>query len=366
MNEDKFLSKEQTFIMFFWITFGNIIYNYTWVAKFADRTFVVLFSFSFLVMALLILWIFKLISNNKGLTVFEIIKNSFGTFIYKIFLCLFIIISIVPAVVMLNIFASSINVFLLKNTPSWAIMLFSIIVSFIFAKSGIVSMAKLFQILAVIGFLNYVITFSFGFSDFKVDNIWPIFTVSVPDLSKGLLFSTGICSELVLPILIITESISKPTLYKKQAVSGLMLGASFQIIFVILLIGIINIELLKNMSFAGISVSRLIEIGHFIRGLEILVLASYQLVCLVNIAISLHCIKSAFLKVYNIKQPTIYLTIGVILIFGLSAFLNSYNLALFISVYYGLFVLLPFILIILLLSTIGLKKIKIKERRNNQ
>ena len=362
MEKAQSISKEQTFTWFFLIIYGNNIYNFVWIADITDRAGWVLLGVSLAIIFPLILWTFRLTGTKSGTTVFEIIGKPFGPFVKKLFLSLYLVINIIPAVLMLNMFAGAINVFMLKKTPSWAIILFLIIIGFLFVKSGIIPMSRMLQLLMLMGLLNYLFTFGLGLPEFEIDNIWPILDASVSELSEGTLFAVGICSELLLPVFLLTELFPEPARYRKSATRGYWTGGFVLMFCIVLEIGMINIKVLENMSFAGISAARIIEIGDFIRGLEVLILMTYQFLCIYKVAMSLYCMKTAFVKIFTVKHENIFLMISAVVVFCIAVFLNSYNLAYIFSLYWGLYILLPFVLIVLSVSALAKKISKIKER----
>jgi energy-converting hydrogenase Eha subunit C len=101
------------------------------------------------------------------------------------------------------------------------------------------------------------------------------------------------------------------------------------------------------------AVSKSIQIGEFIRGMEVLILVTYQFITLSKVSLILYSCWVSFGVMLNRKKSLLQLSVISLIVFSVSVWMNSYNMAYFLSLAVGSYILLPFSILILLLAALG-------------
>lgn len=359
-NEGK-LTHGQTAFLFFGGASGNIIYTFTWVTKVAGRPFWIATLIGVLLNIPFAVWMLYLGSYKQDATIFDILQEGFGRFVCGIIILLYLVINIASAVCMLNMFTGTVKIYFLLGTPSFIIMLLIVFLCALFVNSGIQTFAKLIEILVLFLMSNYFLGFGLSFTGlFNIKNIIPIFDTSVSGFSEGVLITAGSDMECLL-FLMATVNLTPQT--KKQYLSiakGLFMWAVCLSFAIFIMEGDIGQEMLSRVAQAGITVSRIIQIGEFIRGLEILLLITYHFFAIVKITMFLYSSCVALKKLLNIKKGKLLIIPVALLIFIPSMLMDSFNSGYFLSLFLGSYVIFPFSLLVLLLASFSAKKIKRK------
>jgi hypothetical protein len=203
---------------------------------------------------------------------------------------------------MLNLFTGTVKVFFLQLTPSWIMMLFIISICALFADSGIKTFASLIQLLIILSLMNFFGGFSLSFiKDFHIGHITPIFDTSLPDFIKGTLITAGTTSECLLFFMVMVRSIPDPHKHYRWVVKGLLFWAFTLSFAVFIMAGVVTPGLLARVAQAGVTVTRVIQIDEFIRGMEILLLGTYQFITIGKVMMYLYSSQAAAQKFFNVK-----------------------------------------------------------------
>lgn len=144
-------------------------------------------------------------------------------------------------------------------------------------------------------------------------------------------------------------------------IKGIGLWAFILPLAVFIMQGISGIELLLRTASVGVEISRSIYFGDFFRGLELFILSTYQLISTLKLSIYLYCTWIPIKKLVKEKYSFIVLFLISLIMLISSIILNSYNSAFFISIFMSYYILLPFIVIVLIITFLG---IYIKKKRS--
>ncbi|AOY77916.1 GerAB/ArcD/ProY family transporter [Clostridium formicaceticum] len=363
MPENIKLTKEQIIFLCFIGVIGNVVYSHTWIDDYADRAAWVASLLGALFTIPFAVWIFYLGKFYPGNTIFDILERGLGKFLAKFLSILFIFINIAVAVAHLNMFTQMLNVFFLQFTPVWATMLLLVFLGVIFSYGGIQSFARLAEILAVLGVLNYFAAFVFAFPKFfKIEYVVPIFNMPFAGFLKGTLFIIGAAAECLLILMILVRFVPDPAKHCMWVVKGIALSAVVISSAIFVIIGVMSPELAKGVAFGGVNAARIIKIGDFLQGLEIFIFASYQIIAVGKVTLSMYCAWTSAKKIYN-KKPLLLLVITALMIFIPSVGLSSYNKAYFLAVMLANYVILPFSVFVLLLASISIFRTKSSVRK---
>lgn len=346
------LTREQVFFLSFSTVIGNMVYIHTWIDNEADRAAWVAIFLGILMIVPLALWILYLGKMNPQKNIFDILEAGMGKFPSGLFRMIFIFINMAIAIVQLNMFTQMLRAFFLLYTPTFVIMLILVLICGIFINSGIKVFARTVEILGTLALINYFTSFIFAFpNSFHIKYVLPIFDTSVLGVLKGSLFITGNASELLLLLMIIIPFIPDPLKHYRWVVGGIVLSAIIFSLAVLVIIGILSPEIAKTIAFGGVNASIIIQVGDYISGLEIFVFGSYQFIAIGKISICMYCIWTSTKQIFTSKGSGIQLIIIGLIILIPSAWINSYNKAYFISVFLGNYMILPFTVITLFLTT---------------
>ena len=354
MQENIKLTREQVIFLTFLGVVGNIVYTHTWIDNFTDRAaWVAAFLGVFLLIPLAV-WIFYLGKFYPRGTIFDILESGLGKIVSTGLRFIFIVINAAVAIAQLNMFTQMLNVFFLPHTPAWVIMLVLTVMSVVFVNGGIQGFGRLAEILGILGILNFFAAFIFAFPNFvHFDFIVPVFDTSLIGFIKGTVFVTGGTAECLLILMIIVSYIPDPGKHYIWVVKGITLGAFIISSAILIIIAIMSPELSKRIAFGGVNAARLIQIGSFIQGLEIFILASYQFIAIGKITMSMYCAWLSGEKIITGKKPFVQLVIMALVILIPSVWLTSYNKAYFLAVALGSYIILPFTLVVLMLTSIS-------------
>lgn len=356
MESEGKISKGQVAFLTFGGAAGNIIYTFTFVTYLAGRPFFLATLIGVLLNIPLAMWILMLGSHRKGYNIFDILQAGMGKILCKILLVLYILLNIALASCMINMFTGTVKVFFLERTPPAVIMLFIIVICTVFADSGIRTFSCLIEILVTLYMLNYFLGFSLSFTkEFNIEYITPIFDTTLKGFSEGVLLTAGADAECLLVLMMAVGSIDKPCKELASVAKGLA-SWSFLLSFAIFIMeGIVSNELLSRVAQAGITVSRVLQIGNFIRGLEILLLMTYQYFAVTKIIIFIYSLTESAKKLFNAKKSRLLSILSAAAVFALSLWVNSFNAGYFDSIFLSVYVILPFSLVVLLLASISVK-----------
>jgi hypothetical protein len=307
------------------------------------------------------LWIFCLGKHFQGGTVFDILEKSLGRFVCIIISIAYIILNITIGVCMLNLFTGTVRVYFLERTPSWVIMLILILMSTLFINSGIQNFSRLIELLIVLCVINFFVGISLSFTrEFKIEHITPIFDTSLPKFAEGMVFIIGSVAESLFFLMVMVGSVPDPHRHYRWVIKGFTYWAFILTLSTFIVAGDVGTEVLSRIGQGGITVARIIYLGGYIRGLEVLILMTYQYIAIVKIIMVLYSCWIASKKLISIKKPWILLIVLSLITFAASVWVNSYNTGYFLAVFLGYYFVLPSVVFVLLLASLS---VVIKKRK---
>ena len=146
---------------------------------------------------------------------------------YIIVVFIYSIITIALGIFMLNMFIGAVKIYFLQFTPSWILMLFIVFMSVLFVNNRTLLFGRVVELLTIWYILNYFIGFSLSFvKEFKIENIIPIFDVTLLKFGEGILFSMGSASEILMVVMVMAKHIPEPYAHRRWVVRGIILWAS--------------------------------------------------------------------------------------------------------------------------------------------
>lgn len=364
MKDKTVLTREEVLLITFMGVIGNVVYIHTWIDDETDRSawFAGMVGILLIIpLAVIILFLGKF--KPKG-TLINIIEDGLGKIPAALICLAYFSIVVLIASTHLTMFTSLINTFFLPLTPAWAVMGSLVIMAFIISSGKLQNFAHFMEVLAVLGILNYFMTFMFCFQkNFHTEYIYPIFDTTIYGFIKGCLFISGTSSETLLILMILVRSIPEPNKHLNWVVKGIALASVVFPLAIFIIVAIMSPELAKRIAFGGVNAARLIEVSKYIQGLEVFILIAYQLIAIAELSMCLYCAWTAVKDLCNNKMPKILLTIAAVSILVFALWIRSYSKAYSIAVFAANYVILPFSLLVIILSAVSVKLNKLKMKR---
>lgn len=359
MDNNKF-TREQVFILTYVGGCGNMVYTFTWNIYLTGRSQWITAAIGILLTIPIYISIAQVCSKYPGYTIFDIIEAGLGKIVTLLLFIGYSIINIALGVFQINMFTGSVKMYFLQLTPTWIIMLFVVFLGTLYVNNSISLFGRTIEILTILYILNYFIGFFMSFTKgFYMENITPIFDTTLLKFCEGTFFSLGATSENLILIFVMVSHIPNLNKHKKWVVKGICFWCFILSLAVFLLQGISGCESLLRISSAGIGISIILFWGDYIRGLEVFILVTYQIMVIVKIAVYIYAIWIPIQKRIKQRYSRFLPPIIALFMFISSIMLNSLNKAYFLSVYSSYFILLPFIVIVIFfayLSNFVLKK----------
>lgn len=353
-NDDK-LTREMVFCLIFIGILGNIVYCHTWIDDAAGRSAWLAGLAGILCLIPFALWILYVGQLSKEATVFDMVEKGMGKIVCAGLCVPFILINVLVAVTELNMFTEMVKVFFLPLTPVWLIMLIVVLISVIIINRGLTMFARLVEMLTLLGLLNYFVSFLFAFpNNFNLYYILPVFDTSWPGFIKGAFFITGEASECLLLLMIIVRFIPDPFRHHKWVSYGIAATGVVFSVAILFIMAMMSPELAKRIAFGGINAAKLLQVGEYVRGLEIFIFGTYDFLAVGKVSLCLYCSRMAMQKIFGTKKKSLQLSALAILIFAPALWISSYSKAYFLAVFMGSYVILPFVLLVLILASVSI------------
>ena len=353
-------TREQVVFLTFVGGCGNMAFNFMWSIYISGRSGWIASAIGILLVIPFVLAILHICKSYPKFTIFDVIEGGLGKPVYMITVLLYSLVTVALGVFMINMFSLTIRIFFLQLTPEWVVMLFIMLVSVLFVNNRTLLFGRVVELLTVWYIINYFTGFSLAFaSGFTIENITPIFDTTLFKFGEGVFFSLGSASEITLLVMVMAGHIPDPYRHRRWVIWGIALWAFIISLAIFMMQGLSSPEILLRIAAAGVGSVRAIFIGDFVRGLEVFILATYQLITILKISVYLYGIWIPVKKHFNEKYSTFTLILRAISILIPSIWLNSYNDAFFFSIFIDYYILLPLIALIIItaaLSTVIMRK----------
>jgi spore germination protein (amino acid permease) len=354
MKEKEFLSKEQIFCIAFMSAIGNIVYIHTWVYDDAGRAVWVASFIGILAVIPLIALLLRLGRHYGSGTLLDIISVGLGKFAAVAASLVYFVVSVGLAATHVTMFTALINTFFLLYTPPWLIMLELAAMGALFAGGRLTTLSRLLEVMAVLGVVNYFVTFIAAIpSNFHTEYVLPIFVTTVAGFTKSVYFFAGNAAETLLVLSILIGFIQSPEKKVKNAAWGILAGGVVFSLAILIINAVMSPELSKRIAFGGVNAARLLQVGDFLQGLEVFILMTYQLIAVCRLALFIYCAWTALKRMLGGKIPAVLLGITSAALFGAALMVGSYNRAYGLAVLAATYVSLPLAFLLIVLAAIG-------------
>lgn len=353
MDKNVAFTREQVLTISLLGIIGNIVYIHTWIDDMTDRSAWLAAFLGILLLIPFAVWILYIGSQNQNCNIFDVIQMGFGKLPANAFRVVFILINIVLIITQLNMFTEMVHVYFLPFTPTLLVMLAALAICAVFVRKGIDALGRCFFVLGLLGVINYFACFILAFpKNVNMKFLIPVFDTTISGFIQGTLFITQVTSEYLLLLMILVGCVSSSLKYYKWVITGIILTGFIFTFAIAVIMAMMSPELAKRIAFGGVNASRLIQIGEFIHGLELLVFLTYQFIAFGKIMICIYCIWVCTKQIITVKRPNLQLFVIAAVLFILSVLLNSYIKAYFIAVFMGSYILPSFVILALISATI--------------
>ena len=297
------------------------------------------FWISIIISSILVIPLFLMYCRlNKlfpGQNFFDILELVFGKIGGKILSVIFIWYGLHTGAMVLNHTASFMQISTMPETPLFIIIIIIAVVCIISLKSGIEVIARCAQIFFWVVLLSIVAVFLLSLGEMKPENLMPVLYDGWGPVFNGVFIITMLPFGQVIVFSVILHCVKPSYSAKKVMFIGealFVVTYLFVIIKNIMIIGMDNIKILLYPSFAAASV---INIGGFLRSVEIFVAVYYLLNTLFLTIISLFFAAKGIQKLFNlasyrkIAAPTVLISTALLF----TMFENYGDVSSFLSIY---------------------------------
>ena len=356
MKAETKLTREQVLFISFMGVIGNIVYLHTWIDDATDRSAWLASMVGIIIIIPFAVWILYLGKFLENGTILNIIEAGIGKLAASIFYISYFLINIMIGSTHLCMFTSMISSFFLPATPPVIIMAFLVLIGFLLSSGKLQNLARFVEILAVAGLINYFLTFILSFpKDFNIEYVYPIFDTTFWGFIKGSFFIAGTAAETLMILIIFVRHIPTPEKHLRWVIKGIVVASIIFPLAIMIIIAMMSPELAKRIAYGGVNAARLINLGKFLRGLEVFILIAYQVMAIGKVTISLYCAWTAIKDFLNNKIQKILLYITSIIILAVSVQIGSYSKAYSIGVFAASYIILPFSLLTIVAASLCVK-----------
>lgn len=302
----------------------------------------------------LALWVLYLGNFSPGSTILEISEMAVGKIIGRIVSIIYIMISIAVSVIVLNYHVFMTKAFVLYLTPNWIVMVITLGLAGFIASSGIEVQGRLGEVFEIVLIIIFSAGIIIGFSNlFDFANISPVFDQGISPFLESVYFSAGSMAQGILFLMVMVAALPQSSENCTAMIKGLISLSIIQGVSLFAIIGMISAEEGSRLAFGGLNLAYHIQVGKFIHGVEIFVITSYEIFVFINLAANIYSAWVVMVHVINNRYTKVLLVTIVIIIFILAVFFNSYNEAYFYSILLARYITIPFIVLVLLLTSTG-------------
>lgn len=366
MIENQKISSRQAFYFIFTTAFGTIAYMPAITLQLSGRAGGIIETISISSLILLAFWTLWLGQKAPGYTILEILETVAGKIVSKVVGGIFTLLFLTIAALFLRMTTAMLQEFTLPFTPVWVTMLVILTLAIAIAYSGIEVLGRLGEVLQVVLLvIYYVILTPWVLIQLQPEYFSPVFDRNIQDYAKCAYFAA---SNTIWPnmfLMVMVAAIPSPARSYWAITKAFLFAALFIGLAAIPVIGQFGVEEGSRMAFGGLDVALNLRMGKFIQGLEVFAQIAYILITILGVTAYLYGGWTAAVGIFNNRFPRILLAIIASTVVVLVLSIHSFNEASYFSIQLG-YITLPFVVFILLLTTICLFLRGGKVAKNNK
>lgn len=354
MIEKQKISLRQAFYFIFTTAFGTIAYMPATVLQLSGRAGGIIEIMSIFLLVPLALWTLWLGQKAPGHTILEILETVAGKIVGKVVGGIYTLFFLTIGALFLRMTTGMLQEFTLQFTPVWVTMFVILTLAITIAYSGIEVLGRLGEVLQVVLLvIYYVILTPWVLIQLQPEYFSPLFDRNIQDYVKCAYFAA---SNTIWPnmfLLVMVAAIPSPAISYWAITKAFLFAAVFLGLAAIPVIGMFGAEEGSRMAFGGLDVALNLGMGNFIQGLEVFLQIAYILITILGVAAYLYGSWVAAVQVFNNQFSRTLLAITAISVGAMVLSIHSYTEAYIFAIRLG-YITLPFVVFILLLTTIFL------------
>ncbi len=346
---------------------GSFLFMTYYIINSAGRSSYIATLCGSLVTAVFLFWLIQIANKMSGLSLIQILYNTYGKIVSTGLILLYSLFHIVTASFILRLSLTLfVKTILLPHFPLWLIALLPILIigAFLYMDNfSIFSQWNL--ILIVVTLLAYFGGMIIGVvTKFDFDNLKPVFHVKLYDFAYGAFLMTSVTSETVIKAFSIIGMIkSKKSTYRGYYI-GCILFIPLMSLSLFFALSIMGLGVAKNSIFSVIDLAQEIGAETYIQGFEIFHLIPFLSLIYINVGYKSYCSLLGITTLSkNKKLKKIFVLVICGSIYTLTLLMPSFNKAMVYLNYIVNYITIPLCLFFLILATIA---VVIQKRRKKK
>ncbi len=276
-----------------------------------------------LIGSLLILLTVTLVSRNNNQTIVKISESLLGKpigFLVGLFYAWFYI--HLTAILLREIEEMIIST-ILNETPE--IVIYIMITSLVFwvTYHGIEIIARTTEIFAPIAFLGLLLTVILVIPLMQLENLLPIMAEGIKPIIKGSYDVLGFTFAEISIFFMIIPFVNNHKILLKTTISAGIVAGLLLTVMVVVSIMVLGVNTTAMSIFAPLNVARLIDIGHFLQRIELLMYSTYLVTMLVKLTLSFYAGVIAMAQTFHLSDYRANITPLIIIVITLSPALGE-------------------------------------------
>ncbi|MDW7673099.1 MAG: endospore germination permease [Bacillota bacterium] len=302
-------------------------------------------------------FMYVLLKKNSGKNIVQIseflLSKPIGKLVGLILFFLFFYLTAMVARVLGIIY----NTAVMDRTPIIVFVLAMVLLAIMAVRQGIEVLARINEILLVIVVASLLVMFFIAMPDVDINNFRPLLAEGIWPVGQGAIFSFALGMEYVLLLGVILPVVRQEEKAFTAVVLGALGGAMILLSVVIGAVGQFGAEEVLRFLYPPIQLASVLEIGDFIKGIEVLLLGAWTAASLMEISLFLYAATVILGQTLEFKDyrplvsPLAVLAVTVALIPN-----NSQNVLVELEILTNLFFLPVALLLLILLTMVAFTK----------
>ncbi|MGM0881081.1 MAG: GerAB/ArcD/ProY family transporter [Bacillota bacterium] len=260
-----------------------------------------------------IIWAYvSLVQKFPGQNLVQIMDIVYGSFLGKLISVIYISFPFILTSYNLRIIGDFFPNYMYPETPMIVFLIMFASICAWAVRSGIEVIARISLIFVVITVIVDLLTFLLLFEEMEFTNFLPMFELSMMDFIQGTHIIAVIPFGELVAFLMVIPYINKTKQAKKSVLSGLLIGAATLLILTVRDIGALGV-LTTVMADPSLEAVRLIDIGHIITRMEVLIAIVLLITVFIKVCVYYYATVLGFAELFRLRSyKPLVLPIGMI------------------------------------------------------
>jgi len=309
--------------------------------------------------ALLLAWLYSTLAERyKNMTIIEYSQRILGKWLGWSLSFLYCLYFLILTAGLLHIVGDFITTHVLTETPFIAIQITFIMIIIFAVRLGLETFARTFEMLFPYVILFFIVLMLCLIPQIKLENVLPVLEHGVNPVLRGTIRLLGVPYLDVVIFLMIAPNVNHPKKVRKSLVIAILIGGIILLLVTLLSILVLGSGLTSVFYYPTYDLAQRIDIGHFIKRIEIFSGGIIFLTAFAKITISFYALVVSLAQTFSLKNyQFLTLPIGMITVsLSLIMFPNIVFFNLFMMKPWTPFMLIFGLLFPLILLTVDLIK----------